>query len=90
MGKKPLELIRLKCLECSDEIYSEVENCEFIDCALYNFRFGIKMEEERITSNDAIRNYCVIDCMNNQKTEVKKCPAENCIFYKRRITGREK
>lgn len=36
----PLKAIRLKCLDCSDMSYREVEKCEFTECPLYPFRFG--------------------------------------------------
>ena len=36
----PLQMIRQKCLECSNWQPSEVRLCPIPDCALYPFRFG--------------------------------------------------
>ena len=36
--KKPIDAIRAKCLQCSNGIRSEVENCPIIDCPLWSFR----------------------------------------------------
>ena len=36
----PLKAIRAKCLECSTDSPSEVQNCNVFSCELYSFRFG--------------------------------------------------
>lgn len=36
----PVKAIRLKCLDCSGGLSSEVEKCPVEDCPLYPFRFG--------------------------------------------------
>ena len=36
----PLKAIRLKCMDCSNQQYKEVELCPCTDCPLYPFRFG--------------------------------------------------
>lgn len=35
-----LEAIRKKCLQCSNNQYSEVEKCTIKNCPLYPFRMG--------------------------------------------------
>jgi len=37
---KPLQAIKKYCKECGDGSLHEVKNCTYIDCPLYNFRFG--------------------------------------------------
>lgn len=34
--------IRKKCLDCSNEQYTEVEKCPITKCPLYTYRFGSK------------------------------------------------
>ena len=36
----PMKAIRLKCLECANFQWSEVRDCNILDCALYVYRFG--------------------------------------------------
>jgi hypothetical protein len=36
----PLQAIKAKCLECSNDSAHEVKLCEITDCSLYEYRFG--------------------------------------------------
>jgi len=36
----PIKAIRAKCMDCSNQQYSEVTRCPIINCSLYPYRFG--------------------------------------------------
>ncbi len=36
----PIKSIRAKCLDCSNNQYSEIKDCPIRDCALYPYRLG--------------------------------------------------
>jgi len=38
--------IRLKCLECCCQQFSEVKNCEIKDCSLWRYRMGREERDE--------------------------------------------
>lgn len=40
MVTNPVKAIRKKCLECCNNSYNKVRDCEHGNCALYPFRFG--------------------------------------------------
>lgn len=39
--KAPLEAVRKHCLNCMDNSYKRVENCEVKDCPVWHLRIGI-------------------------------------------------
>ena len=43
VGRSPLKAIRAKCWDCSGGQWSEVNNCEIDDCALWLFRSGKRL-----------------------------------------------
>jgi hypothetical protein len=71
--------IRERCLNCSAWSTSEVLNCEFTECALYNFRSGQGKQNAKLRSK-AIRNYCLW-CMVDSRFEVSKCPSSDCSLF---------
>ena len=36
----PLKAIRAKCMDCSNDSYSEIANCPVTNCPLWPFRMG--------------------------------------------------
>ena len=87
----PLKAIRKKCINCSGFSCKEVTNCDFTDCSLYPYRFGLRPEtalkqgkevkcDNIKTPLKAIRSEC-ISCMNGSKKEVKLCSLPNCSLY---------
>lgn len=80
--------IRLKCLDCSAWSWSEVENCEHKNCDLYPFRTG-KGAQNAVDRRNAIRSFCVNDCMIRQEAEVLKCVSkDSCPLFIYRLGNR--
>ena len=50
-GGTALQAIKLKCLDCSGNIPSEVRDCKFTSCGLHPLRFG--KNPNRVYSEDA-------------------------------------
>lgn len=42
----PIKAIRKKCLECSNNQYSEIRYCPIKECALYPYRMGKRPKNE--------------------------------------------
>lgn len=61
----PLRAIRLRCLDCSGDSYTEVELCPVTNCSLWHYRFGKNpfrkkremSEENRMKAAERIRQY---------------------------------
>ena len=43
----PMKAIRLKCLQCTCEQFTEVRECPIKDCALYPYRMGHRPKKEK-------------------------------------------
>lgn len=43
----PIQAIRKKCVECSNNQYKEVRNCELASCPLFPYRMGVRPETAR-------------------------------------------
>lgn len=46
----PMRAIRLKCLECSNNQFSEVRECNVKTCPLYCYRSGHRPKDEQFTA----------------------------------------
>jgi len=77
--------IREKCLTCSCWILKDVDNCEFINCPLYSFRSGKGKQNTKARAR-AVREYCLLWCMNGQHVEVVKCVSKDCPLFPYRLT----
>ena len=75
----PRKAVRLRCLDCSAWIPSEVKNCTHKHCILYPYRMG----EGRI-SVKTIRKECIA-CMDGQHLLVKGCSDGACSLYSFRM-----
>ena len=42
----PIKAIRKKCLDCSNDQYSEVKHCPIVDCTLWPYRMGKRPTDE--------------------------------------------
>ncbi len=51
----PLKAIRAKCLDCCCNQYSEVRDCQVIDCKLWRFRFGKGLHKRNISPEHLAR-----------------------------------
>jgi len=71
--------IRERCLNCSAWSTSEVLDCEFTECPLYQFRSGQGKQNAKLRSK-AIRDYCLW-CMVGSRSEVSKCPSLDCSLF---------
>lgn len=77
----PLKVIRARCVDCSGFELKRVRKCSFDGindegCPLYALRMG-RGGGARLKR---IRAYCLW-CCNNQKNEVKLCPAVKCPLW---------
>lgn len=77
--------IRERCLDCSAQCRSEVRECAFHECSLFDYRTGTG-KQEPAKRDQAIRAYCRW-CMNGQPKEVSICSRENCTLHAYRNTG---
>ena len=71
--------IRERCLNCSAWSTSEVLNCKFTECPLYQFRSGQGKQNAKLRSK-AIRDYCLW-CCGGSRSEVANCPSSDCSLY---------
>ena len=44
----PIKTIRLKCLDCCNDDYTEVRECSIIRCPNWPYRMGKRPDEETI------------------------------------------
>ena len=42
----PVKAIRAKCMECSNQQWSEVKHCPVVNCSLYPWRFGKRPKKD--------------------------------------------
>ena len=86
--KKPLnrrQAIRKRCLDCSGFSSKEVKTCIFKICPLFPYRLEIGKQNPQ-ARDKAIRKYCLHECMNGQRYEVRLCPSGDCPLFKFRQT----
>ena len=74
-GITPLHAVRLRCLDCSGYIPSEVKNCPIKDCLLHPYR----MRNGRIKLR-TIRQYC-LGCMGGSSVNVQGCTDKECSLF---------
>ncbi len=78
----PVKAIRAKCLDCSNQQWSEVKRCSVVECALYPWRLGKRPKK------DDNGNYIAVEEIEEeekqtftraQRHEVNKLLRENPI-----------
>ena len=74
-GITPLHAVRLKCLDCSGYIPSEVKNCPIKNCLFYQYRMKSGRIKLRI-----IRKNC-LECMGGSSDNVQSCTDKNCSLF---------
>lgn len=42
----PIKAIRAKCMDCSNQQYSEVSRCPVTNCSLWPYRFGKRPKKD--------------------------------------------
>lgn len=42
----PIKAIRAKCLDCSNNQYSEIRECQIKSCSLYPYRLGKRPKKD--------------------------------------------
>ncbi len=75
----PRKAVRLRCLDCSAWIPSEVKNCTHKHCILYPYRLG----KDRV-SVKTIRKECLW-CSGDSANNVKHCPDATCSLFPFRL-----
>ena len=96
MGKDGFKVIDLnrrkaiheRCLNCLCWIPSEVTNCTFKDCQLWEFRTDRGKQNPKQRQH-AIRLYCIW-CSGGQPREVLKCVSKTCPLFYFRSKGLKK
>jgi hypothetical protein len=85
----PIRSIRRKCLDCSGGSYSEVRDCQIVDCELHPYRFGKRPPPGTAarTPVKAMRAYC-LSCCRGQAKEVRLCPCDDCELHPYRFGKR--
>ncbi len=51
----PIQAIRKKCLDCQENHYSLVRNCEIKDCPLYPYRLGKRLKSDNSKTGQIAR-----------------------------------
>ena len=77
--------IRYKCIDCGGGYSGGISNCKLINCQLFPYRSG-KGKQNPMKRAKAIRDYCLKNCMLDQKYEVQMCPCKDCSLYPYRHT----
>lgn len=57
--KTPLQAIRRKCYECSNNQYWEIRGCLVTDCPLYEFRNGRIPQKSKEGTSEQITLDCI-------------------------------
>ena len=53
MAKRtPIKAIRAKCLECSNNQFNEVRECQITECPLYEYRMGHRPPKNELSDTD--------------------------------------
>lgn len=69
--------LNLKTKDCDSEMRC---HCELFDCALHDYCTKGKVR------TGMIRDFCLHDCMNRLRSEVRLCPSVDCPFYPYRMS----
>ena len=78
--------IYYRCLECSGDSPKEVNDCQVLDCPLFDFRTGRGQHDSKYRAL-SIRRYCYEWCMQKQASLVWTCDYKLCpLFSYRRST----
>lgn len=84
--RTPLRAIREWCMECSQQSWKEVKNCQHDDCQLHPFR--MKKSVKGLSPLKTIRKYCLWCVVGNHK-EVELCHLQhNCPLHPYRFGKR--
>jgi hypothetical protein len=80
---KPLEAVRHKCLDCSNEQPLEVKLCPSTGCPLYHYRFGRNPAPEIKAEIPVVLKSMRLICLNCATTPklVEECWVKDCPFY---------
>lgn len=66
----PMQAIRLKCLDCCGNQYSEVRTCSSLDCPLWYHRIGIRPSKEVLAKNMLLSKEFFAKMQNKSAAEV--------------------
>lgn len=75
--------IKLRCLDCANFSYKDVEECDRKNCYLHPYRLG-KNPYTGKTRSRAVILYCT-SCMNGQPRSIRNCTSKYCSLFAHRI-----
>ena len=83
MERTPLDTIRLQCLQCCGQKYTEVRTCDAEKmCVFHKYRMGRGRPSVKL-----FKKYC-LSCMCSNLRAVENCTTTDCIVHPYRFGKR--